>query len=157
MTDAVGYETMFGGETSAIAGPSKGAGSGTASGIDFSTSLAVWRDVQFPKVQLELENLCMAFIESQKEALISRKKLAEQTREFKKLATSEQPEASKPLLKAYQTEIDMLTKRAKAAESAVLTLRDQLQNATDPYPILEAVVEQTAVVGDLESLSILVI
>jgi transcriptional regulator of nitric oxide reductase len=49
---------------------------------------------------------------------------------------------------AYQTEIDNLTKRSKAAESAFLSVYKVLADAPDPYPLLEA-----AVVGSLPSSS----
>jgi homeobox protein cut-like len=44
---------------------------------------------------------------------------------------------------AYQQEIDNLTKRSKVAESAFLNVYKVLAEAPDPYPLLEAVVEQT--------------
>ncbi|UZJ52527.1 hypothetical protein CBS101457_001847 [Exobasidium rhododendri] len=116
---------------------------------DFSSSLFIWREVNLPALQHSLGTLCPTLVNSQKDALLSRKKLAEQTREFRKLDVEGQTEAIKPLLKSYQSEIDSLTKRAKSAENAVLSVRDRLQAASDPYPILEAVLEQTATLGDL--------
>jgi hypothetical protein len=41
---------------------------------------------------------------------------------------------------AYQTEIDNLTKRSKASESAFLSVYKVLADAPDPYPLLEAAV-----------------
>lgn len=41
---------------------------------------------------------------------------------------------------AYQTEIDSLTKRSKAAENAFLNVYKVLAEAPDPYPLLEAAV-----------------
>jgi homeobox protein cut-like len=128
------------------------AGPSRAPPADFSTSLARWREIQLPDVQADLESLLPSLVEAQKDALLSRKRLAEQTREFKKLNNESQPDAIKPLLKAYQSEIDSLTKRAKAAETAVLSVRDRLQGAADPYPILELVVEQTALIADVEQM-----
>lgn len=151
MADVIGYETLFADK----GGPStkkNASGSGAAAQANFSSSLAAWREIQLPALQADLETLRPTLIEAQKDALLSRKKLAEQTREFKKLETDAQPEAIKPLLKAYQAEIDSLTKRAKAAENAVLGVRDRLQTASDPYPILELVLEQTAVMEDVQSL-----
>lgn len=55
---------------------------------------------------------------------------------------------SSPLHAAYQTEIDNLTKRSKAAESAFLSVYKVLADAPDPYPLLEA-----AVVGSSPSSS----
>jgi homeobox protein cut-like len=129
----------------ALAGPSNykftsdNTTSQPTSSADFSSSLFVWREVNLPALQHSLETLCPTLVNCQKDALLSRKKLAEQTREFKKLNSEGQTEAIKPLLKSYQTEIDSLTKRAKSAENAVLSVRDRLQTASDPYPILEAV------------------
>jgi hypothetical protein len=43
-------------------------------------------------------------------------------------------------LAAYQTEIDNLTKRSKAAENAFMTVYSAFAEAPDPYPLLEAAV-----------------
>jgi len=49
--------------------------------------------------------------------------------------------ADPPLIHtAYQTEIDSLTKRSKAAESAFLNAYKVLADAPDPYPLLEAAI-----------------
>lgn len=53
------------------------------------------------------------------------------------------PIHSIPFRLAYQQEIDNLTKRSKVAESAFLNVYKVLAEAPDPYPLLEAVVEQT--------------
>lgn len=169
MADSIGYHDMFGEKSAADkgageqqeAGPSDAhktmpataaATAAAAPPADFSTALASWREIQLPGVQSSLETLCPSLIDAQKDALLSRKKLAEQTREYKKLPTEGQAEQIKPLLKAYQSEIDSLTKRAKAAENAVLGLRDRLQGAVDPYPLLELLLEQTAAVADAEAM-----
>jgi hypothetical protein len=60
--------------------------------------------------------------------------------EFKKQPTETQLEAFKPLLKAYQAEIDALTRRSKASESAFLGAYKLLAEAPDPYPLLDAAV-----------------
>jgi hypothetical protein len=125
----------------AIAGPSsyRADDNAATSASDFSSCLNTWREVNLPTLQSSLATLCPSLIESQKDALLSRKRLAEQTREFRKLSPESQAEAIKPLLKSYQSEIDSLTKRAKSAENAVLSVQDRLQLAKDPYPVLEAV------------------
>ena len=108
----------------------------SSSASDFSSCLSSWREVNLPILQNSLATLCPTLIESQKDALLSRKRLAEQTREFRKLSADSQAEAIKPLLKSYQAEIDSLTKRAKSAENAVLSVQDRLQLANDPLPSL---------------------
>lgn len=123
-----------------LAGPSKYLNNeGLPSATDFSSCLSTWREVNLPTLQNSLDTLCPTLIASQKDALLSRKRLAEQTREFRKLSPESQADAIKPLLKSYQAEIDSLTKRAKSAENAVLGVQDRLKSAIDPYPVLEAV------------------
>lgn len=47
--------------------------------------------------------------------------------------------------KAYQTEIDSLTRRSKVAENAFLNVYKLLAEAPDPYPLLDAAVVSYAV------------
>lgn len=127
-------------------------GSSSRARIDFSGTLATWKDINLPDLQTQLNTIAPAVWESQKAAVINRKKLAEQTRDFKKQPDEEKLESFKPLLKSYQTEIDTLTKRSKSAENAFLNVHSALTTAPDPYPLLEVIVEQAAALNDLESL-----
>ncbi|GAC94973.1 golgi membrane protein [Pseudozyma hubeiensis SY62] len=120
--------------------------------IDFSAALSTWRDINFVDLQQQLNTTAPELLEAQKAAVANRKKLADQTREFKKQPDANKPDSFKPLLKAYQTEIDTLTKRSKAAENAFLNVHSALTSAPDPYPLLEVILEQAASLNDLESL-----
>ncbi|KAJ9476319.1 Protein CASP [Pseudozyma hubeiensis] len=120
--------------------------------IDFSAALSTWRDINFVDLQQQLNTTAPELLEAQKAAVANRKRLADQTREFKKQPDANKLESFKPLLKAYQTEIDTLTKRSKAAENAFLNVHSALTNAPDPYPLLEVILEQAASLNDLESL-----
>jgi homeobox protein cut-like len=60
--------------------------------------------------------------------------------EFKKIPDDSKLDAIKSLLKAYQSEIDHLTRRSKVSESAFLNAYKLLAEAPDPYPILDAAV-----------------
>ena len=60
--------------------------------------------------------------------------------EFKKIPDESKVEAIKSLLKAYQGEIDQLTRRSKVSESAFLNAYKLLAEAPDPYPLLDAAV-----------------
>lgn len=51
----------------------------------------------------------------------SRKKLVELSREFKKSSSEDIRKKAAPLLKSFQGEIDALSRRSQAAESAFLT------------------------------------
>ncbi|PLW23037.1 hypothetical protein PCASD_11030 [Puccinia coronata f. sp. avenae] len=112
-------------------------------GSDFSLALATWRDINLSTLQKSLDTSGLEIVENQKDSLMGRKKLAEQTRDFKKMSDQEKVGGFKGLLKAYQTEIDALTKRSKTSESAFLNIYKLLAEAPDPYPLLEAAVDQT--------------
>ncbi|KAG5733842.1 hypothetical protein E4T56_gene9600, partial [Termitomyces sp. T112] len=73
---------------------------------------------------------------------------------FKKLPEVEKPNTFKGLLKAYQTEIDNLTKRSKASENAFLNVYKILAEAPDPYPLLEAAVDQAVKVAEALELEV---
>lgn len=48
--------------------------------MDFSTALATWKDINLAGLQRELDKTALDLVEQQKEGLVGRKKLAEQTR-----------------------------------------------------------------------------
>ena len=56
--------------------------------------------------------------------------------DFKKASTADQPKLFASLLKAYQEEVDNLTKRAKHGEAAFLGVYQKLYEAPDPVPAL---------------------
>ncbi|KAJ1020654.1 hypothetical protein NDA16_004047 [Ustilago loliicola] len=119
--------------------------------IDFSAALSIWKDINLTDLQQQLNSTAPELLEAQKAAVSNRKKLADQTREFKKQPDTNKLESFKPLLKAYQAEIDTLTKRSKAAENAFLNVHSALTTAPDPYPFLEVTLDQAASLNDLES------
>lgn len=120
--------------------------------IDFSAALSIWRDINLTDLQQQLNQTAPELLEAQKAAVANRKKLADQTRDFKKQPDTNKLESFKPLLKAYQTEIDTLTKRSKAAENAFLNVHSALTTAPDPYPFLEVTLDQAASLNDLDTL-----
>ena len=58
------------------------------------------------------------------------------SKEFKKTASDESRKAASSLLKAFQMEVDNLTRRSKGAESHFLNVYKKLADAPDPYPVL---------------------
>ncbi|CAH7671413.1 protein CASP [Phakopsora pachyrhizi] len=112
-------------------------------GSDFSRAISTWREINLTSLQKSLDQSGLEIVENQKDSLMGRKNLAEQTREFKKMSDEEKMGAFKGLLKAYQAEIDALTKRSKTSESAFLNIYKLLAEAPDPYPLLDAAVDQT--------------
>ncbi|KAI7887707.1 CASP C terminal-domain-containing protein [Mucor mucedo] len=120
---------------------------------NFSSAIHYWKGIQLSNLQKELDQQGLAIVEKQKDGLVSRKKLAEQTREFKKIPDEEKLQKFKTLLKGYQSEIDNITKRTKYAESSFLTVYKLLADAPDPAPLFEAAVDQSAKMVDHTALA----
>ncbi|KAF8331111.1 CASP C terminal-domain-containing protein [Cantharellus anzutake] len=119
---------------------------------NFSGALSTWKDINLTELQKQLDAQGIELVENQKESVVSRKSLADKTKEFKKIPDEEKANAFKSLLKAYQIEIDNLTKRCKTSENAFLGVYKLLADAPDPYPFLEAAVDQTVKVAEAEEL-----
>ncbi|WVO21140.1 uncharacterized protein IAS62_002445 [Cryptococcus decagattii] len=120
---------------------------------NFSAALATWKEINLSELQKNLDATAVELVDNQKENLVGRKKLAEQTREFKKLPDdAEKFAAIKVLLKAYQGEIDALTRRSKMSETSFLNVYKLLADAPDPYPLLDAAVDQTVKVAEARML-----
>ncbi|CAK4080208.1 unnamed protein product [Aphanomyces euteiches] len=97
-------------------------------------------DLDSKRVMLDAQGVAMQ--EQKEHSLKSRKLLAEHTKRFRKLADPEKIPAMPSLLKAYQEEIDTLTKRAKFSDNAFFTLYKALYEAPDPVPALDAALDQ---------------
>ncbi|EPT04993.1 hypothetical protein FOMPIDRAFT_1156498 [Fomitopsis schrenkii] len=119
---------------------------------NFSGALATWKDINLSELQKILDAQGIELVENQKESVVGRKALADRTKEFKKIPDEEKVNAFKGLLKSYQTEIDSLTKRSKTAENAFLNVYKVLAEAPDPYPLLEAAVDQAVKVAEAHEL-----
>ncbi|KAK0485802.1 CASP C terminal-domain-containing protein [Armillaria novae-zelandiae] len=118
---------------------------------NFSGALATWRDINLSELQKSLDARGIELVDNQKESVVGRKALADKTKDFKKIPDEGKLAAFKGLLKAYQTEIDNLTKRSKASENAFLNVYKVLAEAPDPYPLLEAA-DQTVKVAEAREL-----
>lgn len=123
------------------------------SAVNFDAAIKTWKDVALPELQKSMDTTALEMVELQKENMIGRKKLAEQTRDFKRLPDdAAKANAIKGLLKAYQQEIDALTRRSQRSESTFLGVYKLLAEAPDPYPLLEAAIGQAMQVHDAVSL-----
>ncbi|KAG2194904.1 hypothetical protein INT47_010646 [Mucor saturninus] len=129
---------------------------------NFSSAIHYWKGIQLSNLQKELDQQGLAIVEKQKDGLVSRKKLAEQTRaseiqnSFKRhaLYLTRFLKHSLTILNAgYQSEIDNITKRTKYAESSFLTVYKLLADAPDPAPLFEAAVDQSAKMVDHTALA----
>ncbi|XP_049983880.1 homeobox protein cut-like 1 isoform X5 [Alexandromys fortis] len=99
------------------------------------------------KLKRELDATATVLANRQDESEQSRKRLIEQSREFKKNTPehsgsndwqiSDLRKQVAPLLKSFQGEIDALSKRSKEAEAAFLTVYKRLIDVPDPVPALD--------------------
>jgi homeobox protein cut-like len=88
------------------------------------------------KERIGLDEQGLKIAENQETSQKNRRKLAENTRDFKKASPDEKLGLFNSLLKSYQEEVDNLTKRAKFGENAFLNIYQKLYEAPDPYPAL---------------------
>uniref|UniRef100_A0A7S4W208 Protein CASP n=1 Tax=Alexandrium monilatum TaxID=311494 RepID=A0A7S4W208_9DINO len=75
----------------------------------------------------EFEQVWREVEERQAQSIASKKRLADDTRSFEKLSEAERTSGTPALLKAYQTEINTVSKRAKYAEAALSELLSLLR------------------------------
>eukprot|EP00667_Euglena_gracilis_P005612 EG_transcript_5652 len=95
--------------------------------------LASWKTVDFAARQDEMDRAALALSEQKEANLAARKALQEKTKAFQKLADDGEKLAEiGPLIRAYQKEVDALTKRAKLSEATFLELYKWLREAPDP-------------------------
>ncbi|XP_067220996.1 cut-like homeobox 1b isoform X1 [Chanodichthys erythropterus] len=96
-----------------------------------------WRRFDLQQLQRELDGTATLLASRQDDSEQSRKKLIEQSREFKKNTPEDLRKLVSPLLKSFQAEIDALSKRSKESETAFLNVYKRLIDVPDPVPVLE--------------------
>uniref|UniRef100_A0A672NX52 Homeobox protein cut-like n=1 Tax=Sinocyclocheilus grahami TaxID=75366 RepID=A0A672NX52_SINGR len=97
-----------------------------------------WKRFDLQQLQKELDATAAALANRQDETEQSRKKLIDQSREFKKDTPEDLRKQIAPLLKGFQAEIDALSKRSKESEAAFLSVYKRLIDVPDPVSTLEA-------------------
>ncbi|XP_027357771.1 protein CASP isoform X1 [Abrus precatorius] len=138
--------------------PASGSGSGpdrdksnSSSSSPISVVSAIWKDFELEREKSILDEQGLRIAENQENSQKNRRKLAENTRDFKKASPEEKLSLFNTLLKGYQEEVDNLTKRAKFGENAFLNIYQKLYEAPDPYPALASIAEQDLKLSELES------
>ncbi|KAJ3395445.1 hypothetical protein HDU92_005835 [Lobulomyces angularis] len=115
----------------------------------FEVASKIWTEINLTVLQKSLDTQSTEILENQKEGLNQRKKLSEQTKEFKKVPDSLKLNEFKNLLKAYQNEIDSITKRSKFAETSYLNVYKVIADAPDPSPFINAAIEKSKRIEEL--------
>eukprot|EP00892_Ulva_mutabilis_P003056 jgi/Ulvmu1/12751/UM095_0056.1 len=100
-----------------------------------------WQEFDLDGRRNAMDEAAMRVAEFQEATVLKRKELSSSTRTFKAKASSDISKAVGPLLKAYQGEVDRLTRRSKHAESAFLDMYRELYEAPDPVLALAGALE----------------
>lgn len=100
-----------------------------------------WKQFNLPELQKELDGTATELASRQDESEVSRKKLVELSREFKKNTPDDVRKLVAPLLKSFQGEVDALSKRSKNAEAAFLNVYKKLSDIPDPASVLEHAIQ----------------
>jgi homeobox protein cut-like len=108
-----------------------------------------WQTFNLSNVQADLDEVATGITARQDESETSRKLLIELIRDFKKDNSEEVRSAVGPLVKAFQNEVDALSRRSKSSEKAFFDIYKQLVDVADPTPILEQVPMQGYFVAKL--------
>ncbi|KAI1205939.1 CASP C terminal-domain-containing protein [Annulohypoxylon truncatum] len=130
------------------AGDGQAENSGPDGTNQFQHAISAWRNIDLGSLMSALDNTASDIVAFQRDSTVQRKDLAQKTKDFRKLDDATKLTEIKGLLKAYQTFIDLLTNHSKSTNSAFLQVYSALENAPDPYPLLEASVDSMLVVED---------
>ncbi|KAG0669679.1 hypothetical protein C6P45_003422 [Maudiozyma exigua] len=119
----------------------------------YSHALEVWSKADLANLQRELDTNVIQVKDKENESLESRKVLATETKQFKKLDETEKLSNINKIIKKYQQEVDSLTKRSKFAEQIVFDVYSKLSEAPDPKPLLQSSLDKLSKVDDSKMLS----
>ncbi|OTB05230.1 hypothetical protein M426DRAFT_261023 [Hypoxylon sp. CI-4A] len=122
--------------------------SGPNGANQFQHAISAWRNIDLNSLVSTLDNTASDIVAFQRDSTVQRKDLAQKTKDFRKSDDATKLTEIKSLLKAYQTFIDLLTNHSKSTNSAFLQVYSALENAPDPYPLLEASVDSMLVAED---------
>jgi len=118
------------------------------------TLTELWQEFNLTGTQKLLDELATEITTKQDESDLSRKQLIDLIRNFKKSNSEEVRLIVAPLLKNFQNEIDMLSKRSKSAEKAFFDIYKKFCDIADPVPTLEYCMENMKNLQRLQDLEI---
>lgn len=101
-----------------------------------SVCATFWKDFDLMGYRKALDDRGLTVAAAQESSIKSRRQLTDITKNFRKTAEATVVAAVSGLLKSYQEEVDRLTQRAKAGESAFLDVYQRLYEAPDPATAL---------------------
>jgi homeobox protein cut-like len=119
----------------------------------FQKAISTWKSIGFGSLVPQLDKTATDIVDSQKEAVVQRKELAQKTKDFRKLEDANKLSEIKTLLRAYQNFVDLLTNHQKTSASAFLQIYSSISEAPDPYPLLEASIDALLSAEDVPRLN----
>ena len=119
------------------------------SSVVLEKALHSWTIIDLSNLQKELDEKAIDIQDYQKESLVDRKELANQTKSFKKLEDEEKLEKFNTLLKSYQNVIDSMNKKTKNIENLFFKVYRSIAEAPDPKPLLKSSLDTLATVYEL--------
>ena len=108
---------------------------------ELEATISFWKEFNVNQQKDELEQVCLEIKNLKTSAIARKTKLIEETKQVKSQTKEEQIETFPNLLKIYQEEIDLISKRAKFCETSYYNIYKQINNAIDPVPIIESLLQ----------------
>lgn len=108
-----------------------------ASHSTLSLCSSYWTTLSLDTLRSTIDSQALSMYDEEERALRARKQLSEQTKALKQLSSEQKLTTLPTVMKAYQEEINQLTRRSKHAENAFLALYKSLVEAPDPAPALQ--------------------
>lgn len=108
---------------------------------DCSVVLEAWKEFNLDEKKDSLESTCNSMREMKQASINGRKGLNDLTKSFRSRSKEEQAESLTDVLKAYQVEIDQLSRRSKASEGAFYNLFKSLQDLPNPIVAMESLMK----------------
>jgi homeobox protein cut-like len=102
--------------------------------------LDLWKSFDLTARKVALDKSLIELRETKGVAVERRKELNASTKRFRGLEKNEQLNALTELLKEYQNEIDLLTKRSKLGEAAFVGLYKAIYEVPDPVSTMDALI-----------------
>ena len=106
---------------------------------NINSIIETWAKFEIELIKRELDDKVIEIAQQLEEGDQSRKKLIEQTKEFRRNLSEDQRKLIAPILKSFQVEVDSSNKRSKLMEQVLLKLYKQLIDLPDPAPALNSV------------------
>ncbi|XP_055343489.1 protein CASP-like [Paramacrobiotus metropolitanus] len=116
-----------------------GAPAGAVGGTTSLAAVDKWRHFDLVGLQDSADNSAAEIAKWQEDSESSRSRLIEFSKEFRQTAPDDVRRQVQPLLKSFQTEVDSLLKRSKAAESAFLSIYRTIRELPDPAALISCV------------------